>query len=397
MPEIKINKGGCIGVSLVVLAAAAVAGLWTCTVKIPLDKVGVRTHTTSGIEEKDYGAGYVLAVPGFHTVRAWDPTWRNLKETLQVRASDQYTTEVDISVLIRIQPGMCHEVAKHYRDEEHIDSLARNYLNKFANEILAQMNTEDFFKSKIRDAKAAEAQDGMDKELRSQGIEVKNLLIRNIVYDPKFELQLLQKQLAGQTKQLEMAKGSLASAQTLTNLINRNAESLVKQIVENQKQETENMKADNNRKIAQIKQDAALEAQTIVARAEAKRNQAKAAAEFKVEQIKQDANLAVASTLATAESNKRQQMAQAELLRATAAAKSTEFMSKAYAKPGAQFYFARKAIEGIKLEDIEVNSSIFNPLDANRLLQAVGLDPSAMKPPLELPTKTTPVDAAQKP
>jgi regulator of protease activity HflC (stomatin/prohibitin superfamily) len=395
MAEMKLKTGSCLGAIAVALAAIGVITLWTCTEKIPLNKVGVRTLTSSGIEQKDYGAGYVLAIPGFHAVRLWDPTWRNLKETLQVRGSDQYTTEVDISVLIRIEPGKCHEVARHFRDEQHIESLCRNSLSKFANEILAQMKTEDFFNSKIRDQMAGQAQDAMEKQLKEKGIEISNLLIRNIVYDPKFEQQLLQKQLAGQRKSLEMAKGSLAGAQTQTELIKRDAESKVKSIRESTLQDTENLKAEMDRKIAQITQDATLQAGTIVAKAEANRNQAKATAEFKVEQIKQDANLEAASVLSKAESAKRQNTAQAELLQATAVAKSTDLISKAYAKPGAQYYFARKAIEGIKLDDIEVNSTYFNPLDANRLLQAVGLDSSSMK---SAPgTKTPSADAAQKP
>ena len=35
-------------------------------------------------------------IPGFHKVRLWDPTWSNLKTTLQVRGSDQYTTAIAI-------------------------------------------------------------------------------------------------------------------------------------------------------------------------------------------------------------------------------------------------------------------------------------------------------------
>jgi hypothetical protein len=383
MPETKLKLGNCLGAALVLLAALAVALLWTCWVKIPLNKVGVCTSRTSGIIDKDYDAGYVLAIPGMYSVQEWDPTWRNLKDTVQIRGSDQYTTEVDISVLYRIQPGKCHEAAKHYRDEAHIESLARIDLTKFANEILAQMRTEDFFNSKIRNEKAAQAQDAMDKLLRPKGIEVKNVLIRNIVYDPKFEQQLLQKQLAGQRKSLEIAKGSLAAAETQTQLIDRDAESKVKQIRESTEQEIQNLKADTDRQIAQIIQDATLKAGTIVAKAEASRNEAKAAVDLKVEQIKQDANLEAASILAKAESDRRQKIAQADLLQATATAKSTDLMSKAYAKPGAQYYFARKAIENIKLDDIEVNSSNFNPLDANRLLQAVGLDPAAMKEPVK--------------
>jgi regulator of protease activity HflC (stomatin/prohibitin superfamily) len=363
----KFNKAGCIGAAIVVGAAALIILLLTCTVKVPADKVGVRTIMTStGVEQKDHRAGYVLAIPGLHSVRLWDPTWTNLKEVLQVRGSDQYTTQVDISVVFRIEPDKCFEVAKHFRDEDHVEERVRNTLNKFANEILAQMSTEDFFNSQARDKKALEAQIAMDEQLRPMGIEVRYLLLRNILYDKKFESQLLydkkfesqllQKQLAGQRKSLEMAKGQLAGAQTQTELIKQSAQAEVKRIDESKRQESENLQAETDRKINNILQDAKLKASTI---------------------------------LAKAESIRRQKLAQADLMKATAAAAGTDAMSKVYARPGAPYYFARQALEGMKLGEIELNSTHFNPLDSERLLKALGLDMSAPRavPPPKTPGK----------
>src|SRR5205823_6107677 len=161
-----VKKFGCLLTIVVLGMGLALLALWTCTVKIPADRVGVRTFlTSSGVEEVDHPAGYVMAIPGMHAVRLWDPTWTNQKETLHVRATRQ-----------------------------------------------------------------AEAQKAMDEQLRAAGIEVRYVLLRNILYDPKFESQLLQKQLAGQQKSLEMSKGQLAGAQTQTELIKRNAEAEVKRI-----------------------------------------------------------------------------------------------------------------------------------------------------------------------
>jgi len=344
MDENKVGptRFGWVVIGLVGLAVLGIIISWTCTEKVAGNEIGVRTVlTSSGVEKKDYGPGFILAVPGLHIVRKWDPTWFNLKETLQVRGSDQYTTTVDITVMWRIAPGRCHEVALNFRDEEHIQQLVRNTLNKYANEILAQMRTEDFYSTKVRNKKAEEAQLAMDEQLKPVGVEVRHLLLRNIVYDPKFEKQLLQKQLAGQRKSLEIAKGQMAAAQTQTELIKRNAEGEVKRIEESKKQEIENLTADTERKIGQIIQDAKAQASEI---------QAKAG------------------------STKRQRLAEAELLKASAAAKGTELLSKVYEKPGAPYYFARKALEGIKLGEIEMNSSEFNPLDAAKLLKTLGLE-----------------------
>jgi len=361
----RLTKAGCSAAGVVVLLCAGVLFLATCTEKVPADKFGVRTLlTTSGVEEVDHPPGYVLAIPGLHTVRLWDITWTDLKETLQVRGSDQYTTTVDVSVLLRIQPGMCHKVAKNYEDEERVNKYARTLLNKYANEILAQMKAEDFYNSKTRDEKAQAAQEAMSADLKPQGIEVKNLLLRNIVYDPKFEQQLLQKQLSGQTKSLEMSKGKLAAAQTETELIARKAEADVKSIQEGMQQEIENLTADNERKITEITQDA---------------------------------KLGAASILAKAEASKRQKIAQADLLKAKATATGTELLSRAYARPGASFYFAKLSLEGLGIEEVEVNSNTFNPLETEKLLKALGLDLRAQAAPRAVPATTAPVPAKTPP
>lgn len=340
--KLKMTKASCIVTVLVVLVAFSVLFLWTCTVKVRADQIAVRTvMTSSGIQPKDYTAGYVLQIPGLHVVKLWDPTWTNLKQELSVRGSDQYTTEVDISVLYRIEPGNCHKVAKDYRDEDQVETRVRNMMNKYANEILAQMKTEDFYNSDARDEKCVMTQKAMDTELRPSGIEVRAVLLRNIRYDPKFEAQLLAKQVAGQRKSLEVAKGQLAGAQTQLELIRRKAEADVKNIEESKLQETQNLKAETERKVAQLVQDAKFKSQAVVAQAE---------------------------------SEKRQALAQADFVKAKATAEGTAAMSKIYARPGAPYYFARQAVENIKFGEIELNSTTFNPLDADRLLKALGLD-----------------------
>ncbi|HYF49174.1 MAG TPA: SPFH domain-containing protein [Planctomycetota bacterium] len=367
--ETKLTRAGCIATTLVVVFFLGVLALWSCTVKVPADKVGVRTLLTStGVEEKDFPAGFVLSIPGLHSVKLWDPTWTNLRERLQLRGSDQYTTQVDVSIVFRIQPGKCHVVAKSYRDNDHVEKLALNALNKFANEVLAQMKTEDFYNSAVRNQKAEECRQAMDKQLAPDGLEVNAVLLRNIDYDDRFEQQLLQKQLAGQRKSLEISKGQLAGAQTETLLIARRAEADVKNIEESKAQEIANLKADTERKIVQIIQDAKLKEADIVAKAE---------------------------------SSRRQKLAQAELLKATAMAKGTEALSRVYAQPGAPYYFARKALEGLKLGDIEVNSNTFNPIDSNALLRALGVElkaqPIVPLPPAPGAVSKTPEPAAIAP
>lgn len=341
---------GCYAAIFVALVFCGVMFLWTCYTKVPANTIGVRTLSNGGIEKKDYGPGYVLCIPGLHQVKLWDPTWSNVYQHMDVRGSDQYKTAVDVSVILRIHKDKCHEVAGKFQGYERIKARVLTSLSQYANEILTQMKTEDFYNAKLRDEKTAQMQKLMDLQLEELGLEVKSVLLRNILYDPTYEDQLLNKQLAGQTRDLEDALTKQTIGETETELIGKQADAEVLNIKENQEQEIANLKAETEQACNKIAQDAQLKAEAITAKAKA---------------------------------DKRTNTAKADTIKAEATAYGTKALSLVYGKPGANYYFAQKALQGIKLGNIEVNSSTFNPLDTEKLLKSLGLD-------LHVPQNATP-------
>ena len=338
-----MNKetSGCVPALVAVLLFGAVLLLYICFYKVPANAIGVRTNTSGGVEMQDYPPGFVLCVPFLHSVRLWDPTWTNVFQRMEVRGSDQYKTSVDISVIFRIHPGKCHEVSKNFQDYSRIETLVQISLSQFANEILTEMKTEDFYNPNVRKEKTDAVREKMDEQLEKQGLEVKSVMLRNIVYDSNFEDQLLKKQIAGQTLSLEKAKVVQAEGETTTELIEKEAENKVIAINESLEQEVKNLKAIND--------------QT-------------------VNKLQQDAQLAAAEVLAKAASNNRINKSKAELARAEATAAGMAALSRVYAKPGANFYFAQKSIQGLHLGNIELNSNTFNPLDTEKLMKALGVE-----------------------
>lgn len=335
------GSSGCYAALFVALVFCAVMFLWTCFTKVPANTIGVRTLANGGIEKTDYGPGYVLCVPGLHQVKLWDPTWTNVYQHMEVRGSDQYKTTVDVSVILRIHKDKCHEVAGKFQGYDRIKARVLTSLSQYANEILTQMKTEDFYNAKLRDEKTAQMQQLMDTQLEELGLEVKSVLLRNIIYDPTYEEQLLKKQLAGQTRDLEDALTKQTIGETETELIGKQADAEVLSIKESQEQEIANLKAEMDQQCSETMQKAQLKAEAITA---------------------------------TAKASKRTNVAKADAIKAEAMAAGTKALSLVYAKPGASYYFAQKAIQGIKLGNIEVNSSTFNPLETEKLLKALGLD-----------------------
>ena len=334
------KKIGCLLV-LIIAGGLGIISLFFCTTKIPANRFGVRTTLTpgGGLEAKDYPPGFVWSVPGLHRVTTWDTTWSNLKVTLQIRGSDQYTTQVDVSILWRVALGKCNEAARIFRDEEHAGQIVAQTLNKYANEILATLKTEDFYDSDKRIKASEETEKAMEEQIKPVGLEITNLLLRNIVYDPKFEAQLLAKQLAGQQKALSQSKGLMASSQTKTQLIQKDAANQVLTLTAEKEQEIQNMTASNAKEINNIAQDAQKKAAEMTSKAKASR---------------------------------RQKEAEATFLKASAQATGMLLLSKAYSQPGATTYFATKSIEGMKLDTVEVNSSVFNPLEVKKMVESLG-------------------------
>lgn len=338
------GKGGCIAAIIFALLIGGIILLSTFFVKVPPNAVGVRTRLSGGIEQVDFKPGYVLRIPGVHAVRLWDPTWTNWYRPTQVRGSDQYVTSVDVSAIFRIAPDKCHVIAGQFADYSGIEQRVDQLISLYANEILTKMNTEDFYNAKKREDNTKLMEEGMRGDLTKMGLELKSVLLRNIAYDKTFEEQLRKKQLAAQTKSLEEALTKQAVGEMDTELIEKKAKATVDSMMEKNKQEQESMKAETDREAAKLVQLAEQEA----------------------------AKLTVAAT-----SKKRQAEAEADLLRAKATAAGVAALSKVYAQNGAKYYFAQKALESLKLGQIEVNSTQFNPLDSEKLLKALGLDLSA--------------------
>lgn len=335
------NSSGCLGASIVAALFVCVIVFWSCFVKVPANAVGVRTNANGGVEKKDFPPGFVLCVPFLHTVRLWDPTWTNTYQHLNIRSSDQYITTVDVSVIFRIMPDKCHEIVSKFPDYSRIEQFVNFSLSNHANEILIKLKTEDFYNADVRDKATLDLKAKIEAQLTPEGLEVKSVLLRNIVYDKNYEELLIKKQIAGQTLSLETSKTEQTKGEMETEKIEKETEAEVTKIDEGTKQEVEN-------RIAQNMQDTNM--------------------------MLQDAQLEAAKLTAKATSENRVKKSEAELLRANATAFGISALSKVYSKPGANFYFAQKALQGLKLGNIEVNSSLFNPLETEKLLKSLGLD-----------------------
>lgn len=354
-----------------ILIVVVILGVFRlCLREIPLDRVGVKSNRIGkGVVEKDYAPGFCFVIPGIQRLYLMDPTVQDYTmapevaitterffrgpevtfvrgEPIQLRAQDQFTLDVDITVLYRIRPGMAHNVLVKLGPEYGFHAILEQQARKVIWDVLAQLNTPDFYNAELRTTQAEMAREEINRALEPYFLEVVVVLVRNITYQQEYEQELLDRQLIDLRKLIAEDQLKLEQAQEKTQLVEMATSASVMAIRANLDADRKRLVAETDAEVARIKADADLEAQKM---------------------------------LAEAESYKRQQIAQGELATTSATAVGDNAITEAYEGIGGELYLAKQILENIEIGDIELNTNQTNPFDVEKMLELIGLDLDALK------------------
>ncbi len=354
MNKIAIPVAGLIAILLVIAAV--------CLTKVRLNEVGIKVNQLGGgIAQEDFEPGYYFLIPGMHKMYRLDPTVQTFElgsagdaPAIELRAKDEYRTKFDITVLYRIKKGSAHKIAA---DVGLTRGKIRLFVKKQAMQVLwdalGRLETEETYDVAKREAARQTAKVALEAELATKHLQLVDLLIRAIEYDPNFEATLKEKQLLAQSKALNVEKAKLEQELQKTQSIERTTEARVKVIAEERTQEIENIVATTDAKVKEINANAEFDAQKLIAEA--------------------DRHL-------------RTKTSEGELAKTQAKAKGEKAINEAYLGLGGQAYITRQMIDNIEFGEIEINTNRVNPFDVNQFLRMLGLDPA---------NETTPAPASK--
>ncbi len=332
-----------------------------CLRKVPLDKVGVVIDTFGGgVQERDREAGFHWIWPMFQTLVLWDPSAQVIHleqgdgtdSRVHIRGKDQYTTHLDMTVVFRIKRNAEGKtsawfVAKKLGSIEKAREIALRNANKVIWEVMSELATEEFYDTDKRHAHAETAWEKLNKALQEEGLEIVDILVRKIDYDPSFEARLLEKQLLEQDQLLQTSLAKAEKEKQVTEKIQKETEATVKRIAQERDRDVKVILAEKEKKLRQIEGDTQLYTTKIdaEARLELKRKTA-------------DGNLLVDR----------------------ARAKGEEAINKAYQQSGGEYLLGRRILEGIEFGTIEINTNLWNPFDIQDTLRKIlgaAADPAA--------------------
>ena len=206
-----------IPIALLLLALIASALLLE---RVPPSKIGVKQSQWggSGLELRDYQAGFHLGISGVHKWYLLDKRThfltfsdtssssdRHSRQSLEIRTRDGNTANVDLTVSYIIKEDEAHLLVKNglrdiYRDRvmSTVESVLRRQL--------AQLSSEDFYSTETRVARARETMPDLEEALAALHIRPSAILIRAVRFPEGYEARLQEKQLTRQKSQLAIAR-----------------------------------------------------------------------------------------------------------------------------------------------------------------------------------------------
>lgn len=266
---------------------------------------------------------------------------------VELKSKDGFTVKLDVTVKYRIQPGEVHKLYRELGSQTRYKGIVRDQVQRVIRDTFGTMRTEQFYAPAVRRSKTDEAQQLLRSELADSNVELIEILIRDIAFDPSYERKILDKKLADQDVELNKSRA----------------------LAEEKKGETNRIAAETNAKVRVIEQE--LKAKQLTMKAETDKLIAK---------INADARLSAAKLIADADLYKAELDAQGSLLEREASAEGERLKAEAYNAPGGQNLVALAIAESIQLDELVVSTQGDDFLDINQMVKKFGANAVAVQP-----------------
>ena len=344
-----------------ILVIVVIAGGWVVirafTVHIPIGHTGVRIQQYSilgkkGVVAKDFGPGWHRNLGPIDRWELFDSTVQSLEMTrdpvygdrssqddVQVQSADGYAVSLDVTVKYRIAEGKAHEVYQDTGSGIKYKTIVRNEAEQACMGLFGQMKTEDFYNPTERRTRAAEVKTRLTESLADNSIEIIDVLIRDVQFDPEYESKIRTKKLADQEVELNKSMAKAEEMRGVTQVTEAETKKLVNIIVREKEAELITMQAQTDLEIAKIQ------------------------AEYKryATQKMADADLIAA-----------QKEAEGTRLVKKAEAEGENLRNKAMTGPGGRVFVALEAARNLSLDEVTVSTMDTDLLDIEGMAGKLG-------------------------
>ena len=260
-----------VSVLIIVVTIGAYIIIKASLTHIPVGIVGVRTQEYAffgkkGVVQKDFSPGWHRAVWPIDSWQYFDSTVQTLEMTrdpqrgdrkgrddVQVQSADGYAVSVDVTLKYRIEPGKAHKLYVDTGSGNRYKAIVRNEAEKTCIAQFGGMKTEDFYNPHVRRTVSQTALSSLQASLKDNYVEVLDLLIRDVQFDPEYERKIQTKKLADQEVEVNKSLQRAREMQGKTDVIGAETKRLIKIIQQEKDSELVRMQAETDVTIADIK------------------------------------------------------------------------------------------------------------------------------------------------
>ncbi|HHT9129422.1 MAG TPA: SPFH domain-containing protein [Candidatus Brocadiaceae bacterium] len=343
-----------IGIFLFIISF--VIGIKFFVIKVGVDQIGARTivwGVKRGIVQQDYGPGWHRAISGVDLWDLYDGTVQTLefakepllmghyeRKDVAIRTADDYDVSVDMLVKFQIKAGEAWKLRQDIGVGERYVIIVENEARDVARSILGKMVERDLYNPNEKRKRAEEFKGILTERLTPRHVNVIDVLILEMRFDPQLERKIKNIKLAELDNILNKSKALAAEQRGITQTIDADTEALAQKIG-----------GDKERSITVL--DAETTKRTIELLAEADKYlvQKKAEGDLYKQERKAEGNLLI-----------KQSQAEGERLR-----------REALAGLGGDIIVAMEAARNINLADVNVSSLDLNLLDVEDMATRLGV------------------------
>ena len=189
----------------------AVALLQTACVVVEDGEVGV-SKSFGAISDEPVPQGVAFVIPVARQIETWTVKLQELKETANVPSSEGLIVGLDTSLLFQVNPGDAPKIRKTVGTQRmYIERLVIPYFRNAVRDVVAGYPVRNIYAEQGRKEIAARIREFLQENLGPRGIEVVDVLLRDVKLPQRFKESIEAKLTAEQRVQqkqfeLEQAK-----------------------------------------------------------------------------------------------------------------------------------------------------------------------------------------------
>jgi len=352
----KLTAKYIIPVGIFFFVALSIVGIKFFVIKVGVDQVGVRTHiwgVTRGLVHKDYGPGWHRAVSGIDQWDLYDSTVQTLelakelsrmghdeRKEAAVRTADDYDVSVDMVVKYQIKKEAAWKLRQDVGVGERYKVIVENETRDIARSVLGKMVERDLYNPEEKRRRAAECKTELTERLLQRHVNVIDVLILEMRFDPQLERKIKNIKLAELDNVLNISKALAAEQRGITQTIDADTEAIAQKIIGDKERSITVLDAETSKRITEI-----------LAEADKYLVQKKAEGDLYKQQRKADGTLLIKYSQAEGERLRRE----------------------ALAGLGGDIIVAMEAARNINLADVSISSLDLNLLDIDDMATRLGV------------------------